>query len=502
MASARESVPQVTQVRPAIWIALWLLALSTRLWVALYFPNAEQDGYSHAETIGRLSVALSSGHFQLRDLYGFWLTLFQFVAALPNIWIHDPLLCGKVLSAICGAVSCVLVFAVANRLTNQITLSYAAFALILLSPLHLLYSASCMTDVPFGCLLLASLWYVLKDQWISAVICAALAGGVRVEAWALIPLLPVLQFIRQRRVSWISFLLVLPPLGWLLVSQMARGDWLAFFAERAVYHAHYIEFHPSRAGFALTDVRSDVDYLLLGANRAVFAASLIATLLMIVQLIRTRRLAWPVLATASYFFSILGFFLLAYATKRQPVWLPRYGLFAFVVGLPLLAWVLDRIMSAPSSAWIGPVSAAAVLFACVWFLRPQLLTIPKVVDDFEAHSTVARALVADLNQRHDDQSRCFSDDIAVHVLSKLPPSRFVSSPKAPREAWNSLAVFEAFLREQQVRYIVFMATENSLPIKFYSEPGRRPGGVDERFQLIASASSSFGPDVSLYRLGR
>jgi uncharacterized membrane protein len=175
----RHDKNQAPPVRPRVWIILWLLALVTRLWAAFYLPNAEQDGYSDAITIARLSTALASGHFHLADLYGFWLPLFQFVAALPNVWINDPLLCGKVLSGLCGATSCILVFAIAQRLTTQIFLSYAAFTLVLLSPLHLLYSAACMTDIPFGCLLLASLFFVLEEKWMAAFICAALAGGVR-----------------------------------------------------------------------------------------------------------------------------------------------------------------------------------------------------------------------------------------------------------------------------------------------------------------------------------
>src|SRR3954451_6408534 len=111
-----------TAVRPSVWIVVWLLALATRLGAAFYLPNAEQDGYSDAETIGRLSTALGAGHFHLTDLYGFWLPLFQFVAAIPDIWLHDPLLCGKLVSGICGAISCMLVFVIAHRLTNQAAL--------------------------------------------------------------------------------------------------------------------------------------------------------------------------------------------------------------------------------------------------------------------------------------------------------------------------------------------------------------------------------------------
>ncbi len=486
---------------PSIWVALWLIALASRLWAAFYIPNAEQDGYSDAETIARLTAGLSNGQFRLADLYGFWLPLFQFVAAILNIWLRDPLLSGKVVSSVCGGVSCVLVFAIAYRLTRRMALSLAVFVLVLLNPLHLLYSAACMTDVPFGCLALASLWFLLEDRWWAAAIFAALAGAVRVEAWALIPLLPLLQFIRQRRVSpLLCLILISPLLGWLLISRMARGDWFAFFAERALYHAHYIDFHPSRRGFAVADVRGDIDYLLLGANQVVFIASMVGAVLVFVEMVRRRRMTWACFATISYLFAILGLLVTAYVTKRQPVWLPRYGLFAFVLGLPLMAWLTQLLLEKARPLWLGRVGAIVLLLACASLVRPQLSIIPHVLDDFRAQSMVADALVSNLEKSNDHETRCFSDDVAIRVLSHLPADRFISSLGAPRDAWDQVTLFERYLRDRHVGYLVFMSTEDSLPVKHYSELGHGPAPAGGRFQVITSATSAFGPDVWLYRL--
>jgi hypothetical protein len=484
-----------------IWITVWALALVTRLWAGFYLPNAEQDGYSDAETIARLSAALASGQFRVADLYGFWLPLFQLIAAFPNLWLGDPLLCGKILSALCGAVSCVLVFAISYRMTQRILVSMAAFGLVLFNPLHILYSAACMTDVPFGCLVLASLWFLLGDRWFLAAVCVAVAGAIRVEAWALIALLPTLQYLRQRKVSLVSCaILVLPILGWLYVSHVARGDWLAFFKDRVLYHERYIEFHPSRSGFSPADIRGDIEYLMLGANWLVFLAGAVAGLLVLVQYFRRRRVSWDCLATVSYFFIILGFLLLAYVTKRQPVWLPRYGLILFVLGLPLLAWLSQRLFENSSSLWLGWISGAAILLVSVWLALPQLPIIPKVVNDFRAHTRVANALVADLKQHNDDASHCFSDDIAVRVLSHLPPDRLHRSTDLPAGAWDSLDFFETYLREHNVGYVVFMPTEDSLPVKFYPELGHTPRPASGKFEEIMVATSTFGPDVWLYRV--
>src|SRR5581483_7350466 len=87
-----------------LWSILVIVALTIRLWGAWYFPTPEQDGYSDAETIARFSAEIAGGTFQFSHLYGFWLPLFQLAAAIPNLWLHDPLLAGKLISALCGAV--------------------------------------------------------------------------------------------------------------------------------------------------------------------------------------------------------------------------------------------------------------------------------------------------------------------------------------------------------------------------------------------------------------
>jgi len=485
-----------------VWVILWLVAFSTRIFAAFFLPNAEQDGYSDAEAIARLSASLAMGHLHASDLYGFWLPLFQLAAAVVNVWVGHPLLLGKILAALCGAISCVLVFAITMQLTRSVVFAWTAFVLIVLNPLHILYSAACMTDVPFGFLVLCSLWFVLQDGWIGAAIFAALAGCVRVEAWALIPLLPLLQWFRQRRISPVALaLLLLPPLGWLAISWFARGDPFAFFAERARYHAHYLDFHPSRRGFALSDISLDVDYLLLGLNKIVFVASLFAGAILIFQAIRrSNRFSWAAAATASYMFAIVGFLLLAYVTKRQPVWLPRYGLFGFVLGLPLMAWLLQWLVENSRPVWLGRFAVGAVILLCTGQMQRQIPIIPKVLNDFAAHRHAASALVVAFAESADPNARCFSDDVAVRVLSGLPADRFVSSTTAPTGLWDNASRFESYLREKRVAFLIFMPTEDSLPVELYPQLEQNGQATIGRFEVITFASSRFGPGVWLYRV--
>jgi hypothetical protein len=490
------------RVRTGHWIAIWLIAIGTRVTAAFLLPNAEQDGYSYAEIIARLSAHLSSGHLRWADLFGFWFPLFQLVAAIPNVWIDNPLLAGKVLSALCGAGSCVLVFAITQRITRSIALGYLAFALIVFNPFHVLYSAACMTDVPYGFLVLASLWFLIRKRWLLAAIFAALAGCIRLEPWALIFLLPLIQFAYEKRVSIAAlFILILPPLAWLALSYHVTGDAFAYFAAREHYHANYLDFYPTRHGFVYADVRQDVDYLLLGANRIVVLTIVATAILSIFRAVRRRRLmplSWA--APVAYAAALFGLLLLAYVTKRQPVILPRYGLIFFPLGLPLLIWLIGMSIKRWPRSLIVKLAVVFLIGLCVRETKGQVDTIWKVCADFGAHQQVAHVLRTTLNDSANSNQRCFSDDVGVRVLSGLPKDRFVRSSLAPASAWQDAAVFESYLQGNQVAYLVFTRIEDSLPAKVLPELGNKVQPAAGKFQLIAFAASPFASDVWLYRL--
>jgi hypothetical protein len=483
------------------WILLFFLAFSTRLIAAFILPNAEQDGYSYAEIAARWSANLSASHFRLTDLFGFWLPLFQLATALPNVWIGNSLLAGKILSALCGATSCLLVFAITENLTQSVALAWLAFALLVSSPLHILYSAACMTDVPESCLILASLWFVMQRCWVVAAMFGALAEGVRIEAWVLVIVLPLLQLAWERRISLLSVaILLLPPLVWLGICYFATGDPLAFFAKRARYQANYLDFHPMRHGFAFADVWRDVDYFLLGANRGVILASLVVGGLSIVRAARRhRRPPFDVAATLAYAAALFGVIFFSYVTKRQPVLFPRYGLILFTLGLPLLMWLV-RYSIRPSKPLILKLILAVAIAICLWEAKRQVPIISKVVADYDARRQIAHTLAAALQEPRDFEYRCFSDDPAVRVLSRLPAARFLRSETAPRTAWRDVTSFESYLRQENVGYLVFTSIENSLPARFCPDLGRNAQSRTGIFQFVTFAPSPFAPDVWLFRV--
>lgn len=485
-----------------IWIILWVTALLTRLAAAFLLPNAELDGYSYAETISGYSASLAAGQFHATDLFGFWLPLFQFVSAILNAGIGDPLLAGKIVSAVCGAVSCVLVFAIAERLTRSLGFAWLAFALIVSNPLHILYSAAAMTDVPFGCLVLASAWLALQDCWIGAAVLAALAESVRLEGWIFVLLLPSLQFVRQRRVSiLVCAILVLPIVSWFLISYAATGEAFAYFEKRARYQASYLDFYPTRRGFELADIRRDIVYFLIGANQLVFLGSVVALGVLLV-----RRLRWPddslwkSAVVAAYACGLLGLILLAYVSKRQPVLFPRYGLFFLALGLPLFVWLLQSFTPNLKPLWLVRLAILAVMAAFLQESYRQLPIVTKVLDDFRAQQRVTETLLSDLGAAGDSAARCFTDDVAVRVLSRLPRERFLRSGTIPAVAAHDAGAFESYLRGQHVTHLVFFRTEDSLPVTLFPELGQSAGTDTGRFQFVTVAPSDFGPSIWLYRL--
>lgn len=486
----------------SIWLILWGAALVSRLVAALLLPNAEQDGYSYAEIITRWSTTLSAGHFRVTDLFGFWLPLFPLAAALPNIWIGHPLLVGKMLSALCGATSCLLVFAITRRLTGNVVLAFLGFAIAVSNPLHILYSAACMTDVPGGCFILASLWFVLQNRWAVAAIFAALAASVRLEGWILVIVIPLVQLIHERRISMLALaILFLPLLGWLSVCQLATDDPLAFFVKRGRYQANYLQFYPTRQGFTFNDIHRDLEYFCLGANRGVLLGAVAAAVLSIWQAVNGHeRLRFCLAATLGYAVALAGLVLVAYLIKRQPVLFPRYGLILFTLGLPLSMWLLQYSFGPFQRSSIPKLISIAAIAICFWEAKRQLPIISKVMADYRARRQIAEVVAVAFQKPVIPDQRCFSDDAAVRVLSGLPPDRFVRSESVPFSAGQDVRKFESYLRNSQVDYLVFTNVENSLPAKFYPNLGLQDHMASSMWDLVAYASSPFAPDVWLFRL--
>jgi hypothetical protein len=166
----------------------------------------------------------------------------------------------------------------------------------------------------------------------------------------------------------------------------------------------------------------------------------------------------------------------------------------------VFAWALKVCLAQLRRRTVKTVVVLGVVAACLMEMYKQLPTIWKVRDDFRAHQRIAAALVTQLKTLP-LQMRCFSDDVAVRLLSGLSPNRFLRTAFVPQGAAATTKDFLQYLRDQQVAYLVFFPTEDSLPAKFFPELGLgAQSDQNSKFELVSFAASSFGPDVWLYRL--
>src|SRR6185436_1051477 len=131
-------------------------------------PNEEGDAYSYIRTIESLRAGMSGGTFEITDLFGFWLPMYQLICAAISFLAGQPLLVAKLISAVCGVGVCLLVFQISLHLTGDRTLSLLAFALIALNPTHIIYSSFSLTDVPHAFLVTCCLYFVVKRRWLLA----------------------------------------------------------------------------------------------------------------------------------------------------------------------------------------------------------------------------------------------------------------------------------------------------------------------------------------------
>src|SRR5262245_27067024 len=274
-----------------LWAGLILVSGLPRILGAFLMPNAFGDAYSYLEFIEAMRSKMADGTFAIKDLFGFWLPMYQFICASASLLFGHTFYVAKLVSAICGTGVCLLVYQISLRLTDHRPLSLLAFALAALNPLHILYSSSSLTDIPHGFLVMASPYFALEKRWKTAAVFAAAAGFMRVESWMLIALLPALQFLFQRRVSLAALgIMIISPLFWFYICWKATGNAMDYFEARNRYIAEYASGNPVVTTFSSQRLRLDRDRLLVSTNLAVLCSCLAAAL-MIVRMIIKRMIA-------------------------------------------------------------------------------------------------------------------------------------------------------------------------------------------------------------------
>jgi len=466
----------------------------------LFLPNAFGDAYVYIQEIGTLSTRISSGSFRLRDLFGFWLPLYQLIAALLNVYVKNGFYSGKIVAALFGGATCVLVYLVTKSLTKNEVAARLMFVLLALNPLHIFYSASAMTDVPHACFVLAALYFVLTENWIVAASFAALAGCTRVESWMLIALLPFIQFVKERRISVVALLILFsPPLLWFFISWQATGNWLECFVQRQQYHDWLLRMNPAIAKFSLVNVSKDVATLLVSSDVAVLIAAFVAGWLFI-----TRARNWmrhrneptgpdSIVKPLLFFFAFFALLVVAYLTHQQPIIFPRYGLILFALGLPILAWTLLKIRT------VSPRFARAALIVTIVLCGIDTTVQCAVVVGTLNQYRTQRAVADYLRDHFDNKSpgKVFCDDGTVRVLSGVPPDRFIDSTNAPKDRES----FLRFLDETGVDYLIVIETERSTPFELFGAV-RDGANIPDYDRVMGSRTRFIYTAIHVFRRSR
>jgi len=483
---------QSRSTRCAFVILLFLLAGIPRVMAALLLPNEEGDPYSYFRAIQMMRAALVGGTFTITELFGFWLPLYQFVCASISAVVGDPLHVAKLVSAVCGTGVCLLVFYASLRLTSSLGLAFLSFALIAFNPIHVMYSGFSMSDVPHALLVMGGLVCAMAGHWVLAAVLIAGGGLMRPESWAFIPLVPMLQWLLQRRVTLIPIVIALvSPALWIYISWLATGNPFEYFKVRSEYIKELVSQSPSLGQFSTAGVIIDLRTLFYSSGPAVVIACMIAGFWLVKRL-RDRAMTKALDAVSEavvvtlYFFSSLTFLLFAYFTKNQPAIFARYCLVLFALGLPVLAWILRTTKN-----WPRPRAMALwtlLLSLCVLQVGFQIRDSRIFINQVSQKRLVAAYLTNNISAT--TEAKVFCDDDTVKILAGIPAGSFLSSADSPVDTSS----FLNYLKQNHVEFLVWEKRDQSVPINLFAELG--DDGIENQFELVAATNT----DLRVYRV--
>jgi hypothetical protein len=296
--------------------------------------------------------------------------------------------------------------------------------------------------------------------------------------------------------------MIVSPLLWFYVCREATGSAMAYFEARNRYLAEYVAANPVVTTFSSQRLILDWKRLIVSTNLAVLCSCLAAALIIVRMTIR-RKIDWRmggqkfqaapldfagVTATDIFFFSNLGFLLLAYFTGSQPDIWSRYGLTFFVLGLPVTAWTFLTINEKRSKI----ILAVAILAVFAYHTKDQVREVVSCMSEESAKTDVATYLKE--VHKNEPGLRIYCDDGNTRFLSGLPPDRFLSAYNLPADPGALLKRFN----ENGVKYVVCTNWETSTLTRFF--PGLREGKGSDVFHPVSHARSKrSGMEVWVYQ---
>src|SRR5258708_1552148 len=435
------------------------------------------DAYCYVEQMSGMRWKLVAGTFSVRDLFGFWLPLYQFSCSLISLVINQPVYISKLVAAVAGTGVCILVYLCTNVLTSSQKLSFLAALAIALNPFHIEYSASAMTDMPHALLVLACLYFILNEKWALAACVGAAACLIRMESWTLIAVFPTLYFLRRRRVPVLSMLILASgPVFWMFICWRAKGTPFASFRAQHQYMLERLVAHPELGRLTFDRVWIDANRLIYAVNVAVLVGCLAGVWFLVRDWRKGREWlkATDLMICLSFFFSYLGFIALAYLTKNQTDIWSRYGLILVALGLPVLAYSAQRIFRRPSVWAQVALGITLVIFALQFKTQADDLT------RFVTQKTRPETIANYLKQEYaaDPSIKIFCDSPEIRIISGIPGDHYYHSfsegLSKDREG------FLGFLRKNGITFLVIPEeSETSTPSQLFPGLITETGGIFE-----------------------
>lgn len=195
----------------------WILSVSTVIFVVLTFitlwvePTISRDGTLYLELAG---VWQKNGSFQsvINHWNDFWIPPFYLwlIKGLIDIGLQ-PEVAGRGISMICGAMTPLIAYLIAEEVQDDKKVSLTAAVLMAVNPTVINYSIEIQRDMIYFALCGWTIYFCLRGlsrneirSWIPAGICSACSLLSRYETLELIPilLLAVLLFGFMKSISW------------------------------------------------------------------------------------------------------------------------------------------------------------------------------------------------------------------------------------------------------------------------------------------------------------
>jgi uncharacterized membrane protein len=444
---------------------LFLSALAARLAIVFLIPELWGDGYSHMA----MAWEVAERGVRSAPLAGYKLPFYPLLAGLAVRLTDEPYWAPRVLTALFGAATVPLLFALARRLDpTRPAVAWIAALLLGLTPSHLIFSSYAMTECVVGCFEVAAVWALLRAErqnrfllWMAAALVPA--ALTRYEVWPL-ALAMWIQALAQRRARPATALgaaaiLASAPALWLALNALGRGDPLAFMTEMSGYMKD--QFYAMYPEAARRDVGTTLRYVGLLIGQAGPAA--LPAAVGVAALCRSRA-GRAVAVPALVHFAIL---MALYWSGAQAGW-GRYW-------IPLLPLVFVPAAAAIESAVrLGPPRTvrAAVTAVCVTGFLPSLGVMLPALRDADHTRQIGTFL-------RGTSGTVYTDEPAVVILGGPPKDRYVGSWILPTP--DRARALEA-LRANGVRWFVWTGVDYSPCHRLFPELASRRS-TDE-FELV------------------